>query len=88
MIDFGWWDILQDELAGDLPKLEAILREPAGWLSLMRFRQIHISRKIEAGSAVIGFDCDAGWDDEHGLGFQIIEGEVIDFGYGTVGWYF
>ncbi|QDU52596.1 DUF6985 domain-containing protein [Gimesia panareensis] len=88
VIDTGWWDILQEELEADLPKLEAILREPAGWLSLIRFRQIHISRKIEAGSAVIGFDCNAGWDDEHGLGFQIIEGEVIDIGYGTVGWYF
>ncbi|QDU05258.1 hypothetical protein V6x_49940 [Gimesia chilikensis] len=88
VIDSDWWEFLQEELAGDLPKLEAILREPVGWLSLIRFRQIHISRKIEAGSAVIGFDCSAGWDNEHGLGFQIIEGEVIDIGHGTVGWYF
>lgn len=88
VIDSDWWEFLQEELEGDLPKLEAILREPAGWLSLIRFRQIHISRKIEAGSVVIGFDCSAGWDNEHGLGFQIIEGEVIDIGHGTVGWYF
>ncbi|WP_417392367.1 DUF6985 domain-containing protein [Gimesia sp.] len=88
VINSGAWDFVKEELAADLSKLEAILREPAGWLSLIRIRHIHISHVVKSESVVVGFDCAASWDNEHGLGFQLIEGEVIQVGHGTVGWNF